>query len=257
MKKKTKIIVIILAVFLVFAGVGTYHTLKLTGSFDSGNKAAYSVKNSEKVSSAMKGKTIIYLGSSVTYGFASKGDSFADYLEKQDGITAVKKAVSGTTLVDDKSSSYVSRMMKIDKDIKADMFICQLSTNDVSQNKPLGKVSESKSIDDFDTHTVIGAMEYIIAYAKSTWDCPVTFYTGTKFESENYQKMIDSLYELREKWEIGIIDLWNDEEINAVSESDYAEYMHDPIHPTRRGYKEWWTPVFRQYFLEYFNNADS
>ena len=55
--------------------------------------------------SPINGKTVIFLGSSVTFGYGSLGVSFADFLEKTDGITAVKEAVSGTTLVDVKSNS--------------------------------------------------------------------------------------------------------------------------------------------------------
>lgn len=252
MKKSKRIIKAIIGIILVCSiGAGGYYG-NMIGLFNKGNADKYSVKRSEMYNNNLKGKTIIFLGSSVTYGFASKGESFADYLEKQDGIVSVKEAVSGTTLVDDKKNSYVSRLKEIDKDINADAFICQLSTNDATQDKPLGEVSEGFEIDTFDTHTVTGAMEYIIAYAKEAWDCPVVFYTGTKYDSENYQKMVDVLLKLREKWNIGVIDLWNNEEMNSVSDEDYKLYMNDDIHPTRKGYKEWWTPVFREYLQKMF-----
>lgn len=250
MKNKSigkKILIIILCILLACAiGAGGYAG-NMFGYFNNGNKGVYSVKNSEVIDSPLKDKTIIFLGSSVTYGFAAHGESFVDYLEKQDRITAIKEAVSGTTLVDDKSNSYVSRMKAIDTSIKADAFVCQLSTNDATQDKPLGKLSDSKNISDFDTHTIIGAMEYIVAYARDTWNCPVIFYTGTKYDSENYKTMVDALYQVQEKWDIGIIDLWNNKDMNEVAEKDYKVYMNDPIHPTRKGYKEWWTPVIREY----------
>jgi hypothetical protein len=91
---------------------------------------------------------------------------------------------------------------------------------------------------------IVGAIEFIIAYAKETWGCEVSFYTGTKYDSALYKKMVDALYDVQEKWGIGIIDLWNDPEMNAVSAEDYAKYMADPIHPTSLGYRLWWTPKF-------------
>ena len=63
--------------------------------------------------------------------------------------------------------------------------------------------------------------------------------------------MIDALYELQKKWDIGIIDLWNDAEMQAVSEEDYALYMSNGIHPTRAGYRDWWTPKFESYLTNY------
>ena len=200
----------------------------------------------------LRGKTIIFLGSSVTYGAAAGGVSFADILEKEDGIVSVKEAVSGTTLADMKSSSYVSRMKTIKKDIKADAFICQLSTNDAKKDITLGEISSVFSLDDFDTKTVAGAIEYIITYAKNVWNCPVIFYTGTKFDNEIYAQMVDLLLKIQRKHSIGVIDLWNSDEMNAVSAADYKVYMHDGVHPNFDGYEKWWTPQFRKYLNEFF-----
>ena len=200
-----------------------------------------------KTASSLKDKTIIFLGSSVTYGSKSGGESFVDYLEKADGIIPVKEAVSRTTLVDKSKDSYISRMKNIDKNIKANAFVCQLSTNDASKNMPLGEISEGTSLDDFDTLTVAGAIEYIIVYAKNTWHCPVAFYTGTKYDSEQYGKMVSLLNKIAEKYGIFVLDLWNDEEMNSVSKEDYNFYMADGKHPTKEGYKLWWLPKFEKF----------
>ena len=76
------------------------------------------------------GKRIVFLGSSVTYGSAANGISFADIICEKNGYEMIKEAVSGTTLVDEDDSSYVSRLRRIKAD-RVDLFICQLSTNDV------------------------------------------------------------------------------------------------------------------------------
>ena len=200
----------------------------------------------------LAGKKILWLGSSVTYGSANNGKSMVEYIAERNGCTCTKSAVSGTTLVNNDNNSYVGRLnsminSKISKFKKCDYFIIQLSTNDATQNKPLGKISDSKNKEDFDLMTITGAMEYIIAAVKERWGCPVAFYTGTKYSSAPYQKMVDRLFELKEKWGIGVIDLWNDEEMNAVSKKDYAKYMSDSIHPNGTGYLEWWTPKFEEF----------
>ncbi len=203
---------------------------------------------------SLEGKTFLFLGSSVTYGSANNGVSFVEYIAQNNNCTCRKYAVSGTTLVNNGATSYVERlkgMERKEKNTPVDHFICQLSTNDASQNKPLGSVSQSTDLNDFDTTTIIGAMEYIIAYVKEKWGCHVSFYTGTKYDSALYQQMVDALYELKEKWGIGIIDLWNDEEMNAVSKRDYSRYMSDSIHPTGLGYSEWWTPKFEAFLKQY------
>lgn len=244
-KKKLWIVLCVVAVFLI---AQTLTLLGFKGYFKAGNAGKYSVSNAEALqSSPLSGKTIIFLGSSVTYGSQARGESFADFMEKRDGIVAVKEAVSGTTLVDNDEKSYIQRMLTIDPSIQADAFVCQLSTNDASKELPLGEIAEGTDKAAFDTSTVTGAMEYVIAYARETWGCPVIFYTGTKYDSPAYEAMVNRLLELQEKWDIGVIDLWNSEKMNGVSEGDYKLYMADKIHPTRAGYRDWWTPEFEAY----------
>lgn len=260
-KKLTKgrIILYILLAVILFVSIQAPLTIAISnGKFAAGNKDPYTVANTPALeSSPLQGKTIIFLGSSVTYGSASGQESFVEYMVKRDGITAVKEAVSGTTLVDETvwgKESYIARMKTIDTTIEADALVCQLSTNDATMKKPLGTVSDSFDMVDFDTQTIAGAIEYVIAYSKATWDCPVIFYTGTQYDNEHYAQMVDLLLQIQEKWGIGVIDLWNNAEMNAVSEEDYSLYMVNGIHPSKAGYRDWWTPVFEEYLIEYLCN---
>lgn len=199
----------------------------------------------------LQGKTIIFLGSSITEGSAANGESFVEILAQRDGIIPVKEAASGTTLVDQDENSYIPRMKTIDPALQVDAFICQLSTNDASQALPLGSVSDRFERSAFDTHTVVGAIEYIIAYATATWKAPVIFFTNPRYDNPRYGEMVDLLLQIQQKWGIGVIDLWNNPEMNAVSSADRAVYMADDVHPTSAGYREWWTPVMERYLVEY------
>ena len=194
-------------------------------------------------------KRIIFLGSSVTYGSASGGVSFADIICEKNGYEMVKEAVSGTTLVDDEEQSYVSRLKTIDSD-RADLFVCQLSTNDAALGKPLGSIAEGRDKASFDVNTIAGAIEYIIAYAREKWGCPIAFYTGTKFDSKLYAQMVSLLKEIAAKWNINVINLWEDPCINSVNPEDYMKYMSDPVHPNLKGYKEWGGPFIEKHIHE-------
>lgn len=191
----------------------------------------------------INGKKIFFLGSSVTYGSASGGVSFADLLAERYGAVIYKEAVSGTTLADINESSYISRLKKADAHFSADIFICQLSTNDASLKIAPGEISESFDIDAFDTLSVAGAIEYIIAYVKENMKCRIVFYTGTRFDSPAYEDMVSLLLMIKKKWDIEVIDLWNDP-MNDIPQELYKKYMSDPIHPTLKGYAEWWLPKF-------------
>lgn len=178
----------------------------------------------------LSGKTVLFLGSSVTYGSASGGVSFADIMAERCGVKMIKEAVSGTTLADIDESSYVSRLKRVDKEQKVDLFICQLSTNDPNRGVPISETEK--------------AIRFIVEYVKEYFSCPILFYTGTHFESPKYAAMVELLDSLGKEYGFYILDLWNSEEMRAVSPEDYARYMRDPIHPTLEGYRAWWTPKF-------------
>lgn len=65
--------------------------------------------------SPLAGQDICILGSSVVYGEASGQEAVGEYLAARLSAKLTKEAVSGTTLVDDGSDSYIQRMQhKID-----------------------------------------------------------------------------------------------------------------------------------------------
>ncbi|MGM9608994.1 MAG: SGNH/GDSL hydrolase family protein, partial [Eubacteriales bacterium] len=153
MKKRKKVLILVsslsggLALLILlglvftgyFVGWGPFHkTANIRFRKMAGNGDLYAAENVLPLAdSPLKGMNICYLGSSVTYGASSLQESFVEYIAKRNGTTYVKEAVSGTTLVTSGAGggSYVTRMKKIDKNAQFDLFVCQLSTNDASQNK--------------------------------------------------------------------------------------------------------------------------
>ena len=133
--------------------------------------------------------------------------------------------------------------------VRPDVFVCQLSTNDATKGFPVGEVGDSFDINDFDTMTVAGAIQYIIAYAKQTWNCPIAFYTSPKYDEPKYEAMVELMYQIAEKWNIELIDLWTNDEINEKYNSISEHYKNDKIHPTKKGYNQW-TPVFEKRLAE-------
>ena len=182
----------------------------------------------------LRNKTVLFLGSSVTYGSASGGVSFVDVLGERYGINCIKEAVSGTTLVDINEKSYVSRLKAVDTGLRPDLFVCQLSTNDAKKKLDIAQIEE--------------AICFVLDYVRRVFGCPAVFYTGTYFEDEVYSKMIGILYKLKERYDFHILDLYHDKDMLSVSDEDYQRYMKDKIHPTLTGYTEWWTPKFKEFF---------
>ncbi len=214
-----------------------------------GNRAVYDVSAiAPDADSPLQGKRVIFLGSSVTEGLGALGQSFVDMLATKDGLIPLKEAVSGTTLVDEPHDgmSYVERMKALDPEFQADLFVCQLSTNDASQNKTLGEISNYP----YDCSTIAGALQEIVTYARATWKCPIVFYTGPKYNSPLYGQMVGLLHQVATKEHVQVINLWNDDKLNQISGSDYELYMVDEIHPTKAGYKCWVGPAIEYGLIE-------
>lgn len=211
-----------------------------------GNSEEYDFSHIEPMeNSPLQGKTVLFLGSSVTNGAAALHQSIPEYFAARMGCTSIKEAVDGTTLCDIGKNSYIQRMLNnVDKNQPIDLVVCQLSTNDASKDMPLGDFGD-------DTSTITGAMEYIINYAKETWNCPVVFYTNARFDSENYPAMVERLYEISEKDDVGVLDLWSDDTFNNISDEQRALYMKDKIHPYKAGYRDWWGPELEKQMLAY------
>ena len=248
------------------------------------NDAQFDVSNVEEIEgSVLKNKKIYWLGSSVTYGASSSGQSMADFISKRSGCISVKEAVSGTTLLNDGltddtgKKSYVNRLKTttlFDTKEEVDAFVCQISTNDCTSARlsKRGEITadDKRELEDFNVATTLGAVEYIISYVVDTWGCPVYFYSGSyfgdgsnKYQRQNsnpkgsdYSALINQVKQIAEKRnkfkfvDVKIIDMYNDEEFNELaSEKYYSWAMNDPIHPKKAGYLQWRTPYI-QHFLE-------
>ena len=268
-KGKRKKIMVIVAVIVVVLTISQLVVLGLLGgmgplAFLKENKIAKHPGNTEQYNfeqittmedSPLEGRTICILGSSVAYGSASQQNAVGEYLAARFGANLVKETVSGTMLIDNGKSSYIQRMLNnLDPDAQYDLFICQLSTNDATWKKPLGEISDGTDMASFDTSTITGAMEYIICYANETWNCPVVFFTGSHYESAEYEAMVTTLLQLEEKYGICVLDLWTDEDFNSISEENRSVYMNDNIHPTKAGYLLWWGPEMEQQLIDYLES---
>ncbi len=239
-----------------------------------GNAPKYSLDSLETLKkSPLQGKTIFWLGSSITFGLTAHGEATADMLAKHNGGTCYKEAASGTTIANipateematiltqiigaDPSKedlSFTARIHNLPLDVQPDLFVLQLSTNDSRlPAESIGAISESTDTADFDLATTLGGMEYIMAYVRNHWHCPVLIYTSPFLsDDEQYKAMLDNTYKVADKWSAYILDMTTDKAFNTVGRENYDLYMApDGIHPTRAGYQLWWLPRFEEKITE-------
>ena len=212
-----------------------------------GNISKYNMDKVKTIpESILKDKKILFLGSSVTKGYASFGQGIPEYVRKRFSSIVTKDAVNGTTLVNIGDNNYIERLIKHTKEEAYDLVVVQLSTNDARLKYPLG------SIDDSDQTTITGSINFIAYYVKKTWECPIIFYTNSYYENKEYELMVERINEIKD---IFVIDLYNNKEFNNISKLKRSLYMADTIHPTKAGYKNWWCPQIEKELLNILNGG--
>ena len=212
-----------------------------------GNRTEYSFDAIRPLAdSRYAGKTLFILGSSVARGHCSGGYAVGEYLAARLGMKLYKSAVSGTTLCDTGDASYVKRLDAALPFVRPDLFICQLSTNDARLGLPEGD-PESDSTDPSD---VCGAIRYIIRRVRDAYGCEIYFFTGSKYGSERYGRLVCDLLKIAQKEKIGLLDLWSGNGFNTIPDEKRRLYMKDGVHPTMAGYRDWWGPELERQLLE-------
>ena len=179
---------------------------------------------------------LYFLVSSVTYGVLWVVYSFVDEIAKTTGWECIKDAICGATLAvcnADGELSYVARINKLNFQTNITKLIVQLSTNDAMRNVPIGALTVNG---EYNTKTILGAIEYIVHYAKTVLKCSVTFITNPFFNNKKYEKMIEYLYEIQKKSPCEIIDFYYMRGMKQVDTAKLKSYMSDEIHPNTNGY---------------------
>lgn len=243
--------------FVKMTHIGTT-TQKNTSTFESYRVTTSSIYRYRELSAhPLRDKTIYYLGSSVTRGHGGNtdGTSFADLTATLTGNSYRKEAISGTYLatVSDRTNSYVERLANFDFTQRPDVLVFQLSTNDFSNGLPVGSIGAGKSSSAFDTATITGAIEYIIAKVhEQSPDTKVVLYTctvnGAYGKYNEYSAFVNGmLKQIEKKWNgtLSVLDLLNTDYISV------AAYMQaDGVHPNKSGFGQVYMPAFINLLLD-------
>lgn len=184
---------------------------------------------------------VLFLGSSITYGYAAGGYSFMDYVKERSDYEVVKEAVSGTTLSSCLPDSYYERLLKRGTE-GADVLLVQLSTNDASKGVALG------GVDSIDPKTSCGAINRIIDFGIDN-GCRVGFYATPVLGDDSFFAPIEGAMEMISAQRgVPFLDLNKDEKLkNLCSKSGYYA---DNIHPSAKGHAELLGPGFLSFIKD-------
>ena len=84
----------------------------------------------------------------------------------------------------------------------------------------------------------------------------MVFFTGSRYDSIAYEAMVERLTELKDKYDICVLDLWHSDTFNDLTEEQRKIYMVDNIHPSKAGYRDWWGPELEKQLLAYLNREE-
>lgn len=196
-----------------------------------------------------KNKNIIFFGDSITYGFLTKGYSWAEFIkDNYDFNIVINAGISDyrVSTYDDKNKWLTDTIISHANE-KYDYVIMQGGINDVLYNTPLGEISNSKRENDFDVNTFAGGLEsYIYNAQKYFKDAKIgyiiTYYTpnyterGLKWSYDDYNKYIMMTKKILDKWNIKYLDLF-DEEYSNILKVNTKTYLPDNLHLNYEGYK--------------------
>ena len=211
--------------------------------------------------SVTKNKNIIFFGDSITYGFLTKGYSWAGFIkDNYDFNTVINAGISDyrVSTYDDKNKWLTDTIISHANE-RYDYVIMQGGINDVLYNTPLGEISNSKRENDFDVNTFAGGLESYIYNAKKYFKDAkigyiITYYTpnyterGLKWSYDDYNKYIMMTKEILDKWNIKYLDLF-DEEYSNILKVNTKTYLPDNLHLNYEGYK-----IIYPYIYDFIKN---
>lgn len=211
--------------------------------------------------SVTKNKNIIFFGDSITYGFLTKGYSWAGFIkDNYDFNTVINAGISDyrVSTYDDKNKWLTDTIISHANE-RYDYVIMQGGINDVLYNTPLGEISNSKSENDFDVNTFAGGLESYIYNAKKYFKDAkigyiITYYTpnyterGLKWSYDDYNKYVIMTKKILDKWNIKYLDLF-DEEYSNILKVNTKTYLPDNLHLNYEGYK-----IIYPYIYDFIKN---
>lgn len=210
--------------------------------------------SSADTSSPLYGKNVLFCGDSISYGHydVPAGYSWAGRIGKYYGTISDNRSRSGWCLstVRGAAGQIVNQLKEV-QDRDYDLIVVEGGVNDAWGSTdgtniiaPVGEVSDSFDVKDFEPSTYAGGLEEFFYYARTYFPDAklcyiITFYmpnagVGHVDDMEDYYRVG---MEICDKWDVPYLDLYHDDYVNTeLLEIGTAKCLQDPIHPNALGY---------------------
>ncbi len=253
------------AAYIRFVSDRRYHDHYLVtrdDPFDAADLAEYAgltVKEAEtfarEANSPLEGLHVLFLGDSLCAGQwdDERVRAWSGRIAEQFGTVSDNRSVGGYCFSDIRGTGpMILNQLNAVKSKNYDMVILEGGVNDAwgtvdgsDRVAPVGTITDSFDVKDFDVSTFAGGMEKTLYYIDSYFPGATVGYIavfnmkaadgiGKVTEMDPYYDMAEQICE---KWGIGYLDMYHDDYVNdelmAVTTN---RYLRDPVHPNKEGY---------------------
>lgn len=202
--------------------------------------------------SPLKGKTMLFMGDSITYGSGDAvspfrtGRAWAGRIADLTGAITTNAAVGGAKVSFQRGDdNWVYSQYEPHKNTKFDIIVMHGGVNDARYDRPVGTLSEGKDEATLKKNqtSYVGGLEWIF-YMVSTTNTDAKLYFIANHRLDGHSKgsardmsaYFDAAKQACEKWGIIFIDLYNNKELNDKLETKTTKYLPDTLHLNAAGY---------------------
>lgn len=188
--------------------------------------------------SSLVNKTIIYFGDSITDGTANGMISWDYYINELEALKhPVNAGVSGATFSTSRKDNMIMAQVLKYKNKNYDYVLIQGGINDAMEETPLGHMTTSYDINDFDTDTFIGSVDATLYYLTKyynrasigtiiTYPTPTAKDYGWRGKTSEAKEYFDALKAVCDKWEISYIDFFEGELSTVIGKDELIDGLH-------------------------------
>ena len=217
--------------------------------------------------SILSDKTALFVGDSITYGWDNAGGEHGGWvtrIAKLCGMKCVNAGVQGARISHTRfdKEPIVKQLSSSSGDY--DMIVMHGGVNDARADIPMGKMIEEGDTD-YRIRSFGGGLEDLFSTAKTLYPDAELFYI-TNFHLEGDQakqgytadmgEYFALAEQICEKWDVTVIDLYNNTALNEKLECTTTKYLYDMLHPNAAGY-DIITPYILNEIEAYYNSLES
>ena len=213
------------------------------------------INNMENPVFPLKGKTILFAGDSICYGY-SFANGYAGIIQNNEYINYDNIAISGTTISkrNNRTDSILEKLQS-NENTNYDFIIAEGGINDGgSANIAIGNITEGYN-DELNEFTYCGAMESLCkTLLTKYYNSKVGFVFCHNVKNRtNQNNYFEKGIEICKKWGIPYIDLRNYMNCNIenicdnYTSDDNNDNVYDGLHPNESGYKKYYAPLITNF----------